>query len=167
MKSVARKLIPALAVAGVFVAGGSMIHPFGNIDSRVAKTPILSGSQIDPGTIGLIRRACQDCHSDNTEFPLYGRIAPLSWLMARDVRQARLHMDLSQWERYSDEERITLLSEIGGAVKSREMPVRRYALLHREARLSDDEREQIYRWTRTERKRLMSAQASGQPGSSP
>jgi cytochrome c len=154
-----RKLFPALAMAGVFVAGGSIIHPFGNIDSRSAKTPILSGSQIDPVTLGLIRRACQNCHSANTELPLYGRIAPMSWLMARDVQQARLHMNLSQWAEYSAEERIILLSEIGGAVKSRDMPVRRYALLHGEARLSDEERERIYGWTRTERKLLMSSQS--------
>ena len=151
-----RKLLPALVVAGVFVAGGSLVHPFGNIDSPAAKAPILSGSRIDPVTLGLIRRACRNCHSADTEVPLYGRIAPMSWLMARDVRQARLHMNLSRWEAYSVVRRITLLSEIGGSVKSHEMPLRRYTLLHGEARLSDQERERIYRWTRTERKRLTS-----------
>jgi hypothetical protein len=89
--------------------------------------------------------------------PFYGRIAPMSWLMARDVRQARLRMNLSQWQEYSTDDRITLLSEIGSAVKNHEMPVQRYVLLHKEARLSDQERGQIYQWTRAERKRLKSA----------
>jgi hypothetical protein len=78
----------------------------------------------------------------------------MSWVMARDVQQARLHMNLSQWREYSAEDRIKLLSEIGSAVKNHEMPVQRYVLLHSEARLSDQERDQVYQWTRTERKRL-------------
>ena len=154
-----RKLFPTFAAAAILTAGCSLIHPFGNISSGAAKTPILSGADIDPETLGLIQRACQNCHSVNTELPLYGRIAPMSWLMARDVQQARLHMNLSQWLEYSAEDRIMLLSEIGSAVKNRQMPVQRYLLLHSEARLSDQEREQIYQWTRTERKRLKSAQA--------
>ncbi len=52
---------------------------------------------------------------------------------------------------------LMLLSEIGSATKNHGMPVQRYVLLHSEARLSDQEREQIYRWTRAERKRLKSA----------
>lgn len=78
----------------------------------------------------------------------------MSWLMARDIQQARLHMNLSQWQQYSPEDRVMLLSEVGSAVKNHEMPVQRYVLLHSDARLSDQEREQIYQWTRAERKRL-------------
>ena len=159
-----RKLFPAFAAAGIIVVGCSMVHPFGDIGSRVTRTPVLSGSGIDPETLGLIQRACQNCHSFNTEFPFYGRIAPMSWLMARDVQQARLHMNLSLWQEYSLEDRIRLLSETGGAVRNRAMPVQRYVLLHSEARLSEQEREQIYRWTRAERKRLNSAQSPSRAG---
>ena len=157
MSGMIRRLVPTFAAAAILAAGCSLIHPFGNPGSRGTKTPILSGAEIDPETLGLIQRACQNCHSSNTDLPLYGRIAPMAWLMARDVQQARLHMNLSQWQQYSAEDRIMLLSEIGGAVKNREMPVQRYLLLHSEARLSDQEREQIYQWTRAERKRLKSA----------
>lgn len=149
-----RKIVPTFVAAAILAAGCSLIHPFGNPSSRSTKTPILNGAEIDPGTLGLIQRACQNCHSSNTELPFYGRIAPMSWLLARDVHQARLHMNLSQWQEYSAEDRSMLLSEVGSAVKNHEMPVRRYVLLHNEARLSDQEREQIYQWTRAERKRL-------------
>jgi cytochrome c len=155
-----RKLVPTFAAAAILAASCSLIHPFGDINSRAVKTPILSGAGIDPETLGLIQRACQNCHSLNTDLPFYGRIAPMSWLMAQDIRQARLHMNLSQWQEYSDEDRIVLLSEVGRAVKNRRMPLQRYVLLHNEARLSDPERERIYQWTRSERKRLKSVQTS-------
>ena len=63
-------------------------------------------------------------------------------------------MNLSRWRDYSPENRLGLLSEIGSAVKNHEMPVQRYLLLHPEARLTDAERQQIYRWTRSERSRI-------------
>ena len=151
-----RKLYPTFAAAAVLAAGCSLIHPFGNADSRGMKTPILSGSEIDPETLGLIQRACQNCHSLNTEIPFYGHVAPMSWMMERDVQEARLHMNLSRWQEYSPEDRIVLLSKMGSAVRNRQMPLPRYLLLHSEARLSAEEREQIYQWTRAERKRLKS-----------
>lgn len=154
-----RKLVSTFAVAAILAAGCSLIHPFGKINSRAIKAPMLSGAEIDPETLGLIQRACQNYHSLNTELPFYGRIAPMSWLMARDVQQARLHMNLSQWQEYPIEDRVMLLSEVGSAVKNHEMPVQRYVLLHSEARLSDQEREQIYQWTRVERRRLKSARS--------
>jgi Haem-binding domain len=154
MSDMTRKLVPMFAAAAILATGCSLIHPFGKVNSHAMKVPILSGAEIDPETRGLIERACQNCHSLNTELPFYGRIAPMSWLMARDVYQARRHMNLSQWQDYSAGDRIILLSEVGSAVKNHEMPVQRYVLLHSEARLSDQEREQIYQWTRAERKRL-------------
>jgi len=144
-------LIAAGAVA-VVTAGGSLIHPFGAA-SRTNQA-ILNEAQIDPETLGMIQRACQNCHSQNTEWPWYSHIAPVSWLLARDVQQARLHMNLSQWQYYSTDERLRLLSTIGSAVRNREMPPRRYLLVHPEGRLSDAERQQIYRWTRSERRRI-------------
>src|SRR5712692_6833667 len=65
-------------------------------------------------------------------------------------------MNLSRWQGYSAEDRNILLSEFGSAVKNHEMPFQRYVLLHSEARLSDQERDQIYQWTRAGRKRLKS-----------
>jgi hypothetical protein len=129
-------------------------------------TRILSGAEIDSQTLAIIGRACRDCHSLNTVLPFYGHFAPFSWLIARDVQQARLHMNLSQWQEYSAADRARLLSEIGGAVRKRQMPVQRYLLLHREARLSDQEREKVYQWTRAERSRLRSQQTQSELDSS-
>jgi heme-binding protein len=87
-------------------------------------------------------------------WPWYSHQAPISWLIARDVHDAHLHMNLSRWQEYSADDRLRLLGAIGSAVRNREMPPRRYTLMHPEARLTDQERRQIYQWTRTERNRL-------------
>ena len=149
-----KKVLFVAGVAAVAAMGGSLIHPFVTTSISGGGQPILHEAQIDPQTLAIIQRACQDCHSQRTEWPWYGHIAPVSWLLARDVQQARLHVNLSQWQDYSTDDRRRLLSEIGSAVRNHRMPLQRYALLHPEARLTDMERQQIYRWTRTERGRI-------------
>ena len=149
-----KKLLIATGVAAVVAIGGSMIHPFGTPGAAGSSQAILREAQIDPETLGILQRACQNCHSQQTVWPWYSRLAPVSWLLARDVQQARSHMNLSQWQDYSTDDRLRLLSSMGSAVRNREMPVQRYLLLHPEARLTDAERQQIYRWTRAERNRL-------------
>ncbi len=149
-----KKILIATGVAAVVAIGGSMIHPFGAPGVAGSSQAILREAQIDPETLAILQRACQNCHSQQTVWPWYSHLAPISWLLARDVQQARLHMNLSRWQDYSTDDQLRLLSAIGSAVRNREMPVQRYLLLHPEARLTDAERQQIYRWTRIERNRL-------------
>ena len=152
-----RVLIAAGAVA-IAALGGSLIHPFGPPSGHASNQTVLREAQIDPQTLAIVQRACQNCHSEQTQWPWYSHVAPVSWLIARDVKEARSHMNLSRWPDYSVDERMLLLSAIGSAVRNNAMPVQRYLLLHPEARLSDGERQQIYRWTRAERIRLKTLQ---------
>ena len=149
-----KKLLIVVGAAAVAAVGGSLIHPFGPAAAPAGNQAIFRDAQIDPEALAIVQRACQNCHSENTEWPWYSHVAPVSWLVARDVQQARSHMNLSQWQDYSTEDRLRLLSAIGSAARNRVMPPQRYLLLHPEARLSDLERQQLYRWTRTERSRL-------------
>ena len=148
------KILFATALAAIGALGGSLIHPFGALAARGNGRTVFGEARIDPQTLAIVQRACLNCHSENTAWPWYSHIAPMSWMIARDVQQARSHVNLSQWQDYSVDERLRLLSEIGSAVRNREMPLQRYLWLHPEARLTDWERQQLYRWTRTERIRL-------------
>ena len=154
-----KKILVALGSAAIAAVGGSLLHPFATTD-RGAGEAILVDAQVEPETLAIVKRACQNCHSQQTEWPWYSHVAPVSWMLARDVQQARVHMNLSEWPDYSTDDRLRLLGAIGSAVRNRAMPVQRYLLLHPEARLTDGEREQIYRWTQSERRRLRNAQAN-------
>ena len=122
--------------------------------SRKANSVILAGTQTDPAVLATITASCQNCHSANTLWPWYSRVAPLSWLIERDVHAARAHMDLSRWSTYGTSEKMRLLAGMGSAVRNGVMPPKRYLLLHPEAKLSPDQIGGIYRWTRTVRKQL-------------
>jgi hypothetical protein len=133
-----------------------LVHPFGAVSRQHDVRPILSEANIDESTKTLLERSCQNCHSERTAWPWYSYAPPVSWLIEKDVRTARAHLNFSRWNQYSESERKTLLAAIGAAVRNRQMPPRRFTLLHPEAVLSVREEEQIYRWAHAERRRLAS-----------
>lgn len=130
-----------------------------------AGRPQFPGAQMDEATLALFQRSCQNCHSENTRWPWYSRIPPASWMIAKDVHDARRRMNFSQWDRYTQEVQNDLLARIGVAVRSGRMPPPRYVFLHRDAILTAQERQQIYEWTRAERRRLRGAGSKSAPSS--
>ena len=75
-------------------------------------------------------------------------------MIANDVREARSHVNFSNWDSYSAEARENLLTKIGVVARTGRMPLPRYTLLHHEAILTPEDRQQIYEWCRAEKKRL-------------
>lgn len=135
-----------LGVACVVIAGLSFIHPFGIVKGARPKAPLLAGAAIDSESLGIIERSCRDCHSDETHWPWYSYIAPVSWMVEKDVSQARGRFDLSRWQDYSAERRAIILRQMSVLVPKRDMPLPRYLLLHRDARLSESDRQHFAQW---------------------
>ena len=99
----------------------------------------------------IFGRACQNCHSERTEWPWYSAVAPIHWLMAADVYGARQHMNLSTWGRYTEEERTASLIGICEMVASNKMPLWYYKAAHSSsARLSDDDKKAVCDWAKAE-----------------
>lgn len=86
-----------------------------------------------PQTRELTVRACFDCHSNETVWPWYSNIAPVSWLMQRDVDEGREHLNYSEWNRPQEG------GEVAESVREGSMPPRFYLLTHPDARLTDAE----------------------------
>ena len=147
----------AFAAGALFAASIalSFVHPWGNLRSSVkADAPLLDGSAVPDKVRHVLETKCADCHSTNTEWPLYSRVAPGSWLVEHDVHEGRNHLNMSQWQRYSLEIQIDLLTSIASEVRSGQMPVKQYLILHPKARLSPEEQQLIYDWAKAERKHI-------------
>jgi len=141
----------------------STIHPWGDLRKSGDSTASLDGSTVPPNVRDVLEKKCIDCHSENTHWPAYSRVAPASWLIERDVHDGRSHLNLSQWQHYSAEDQVTLLNRIAAEVRSGQMPVKRYLVLHPQARLSPAERQLIYDWAKAERNQIRK-QLAAQPG---
>jgi hypothetical protein len=98
----------------------------------------------------VLRQSCYDCHSHEVRWPWYSRVAPASWLVAHDVEEAREHLNFSAWGAYDANKRAKLIEEAWEEVEEGEMPLRTYLLVHRDARLSDQDRAILQRWAAAE-----------------
>lgn len=135
-----RKLL--LLIALIAAAGFLLIQvvPYGRDHFNPA---VLAEPNWDsPQTRELAQRACFDCHSNETTWPWYASIAPVSWLVQRDVDRGRIHLNFSDWNQSHAEHGHEghEPGEIGEIVSNGEMPPTTYLLQHPEARLTDAER---------------------------
>lgn len=103
-----------------------------------------------------LRAACYDCHSHETRWPLYSRIAPVSWLIASDVNEGRKHLDFSDWPAEADRA-AKKLDRINEVLDYREMPPKKYTLIHSDARLTETQRKEILDWTDAAANKLRAA----------
>jgi len=101
--------------------------------------PVLQEPSWDsPQTHVLVQRACFDCHSNETVWPWYSNIAPVSWLIQRDVDEGREKLNFSEWSHGESES-----DEIYEVVKEGQMPPSTYLITHPEARLTSTDKEAL------------------------
>jgi hypothetical protein len=90
----------------------------------------------------ILKRACADCHSNETAWPWYSRISPVSHMVANDVIRGRRQLNFSTATSLSDDQ----LGEIHDAIKFGEMPPKAYTFMHPEAKLSPAEADLLKQW---------------------
>ncbi|MGZ8444838.1 MAG: heme-binding domain-containing protein [Candidatus Binatia bacterium] len=96
----------------------------------------------------LLRRSCNACHSNETVWPWYARVAPASFLITRDVKDGRKKLNLSTWDGYDETRKSRKKREIAREVGKGDMPPWFYVSLHPEAKLSAAERALIIKWAK-------------------
>lgn len=124
--------IVAIVIAVIVIQfvpyGGSRLNP-----------PVFAEPEWDsPRTRELFFRACGDCHSNETVWPWYTNIAPVSWLVIKDVQEGRASFNVSEWGRQENE-----AEEAAEAVQEGKMPLSNYLLMHPGARLSPPEKREF------------------------
>lgn len=140
----------------VFEFAAALVQPFGKVRLSGTDAPLMNTANIDQSVRDILERSCQNCHSDRTSWPWYSHVAPMSWMIEKDVHDGRSHWNMSKWDQYSSEERQEIFSQMAPMVRNRQMPLPKYLFLHPEAKLSDADVDLLYRWSRSERKRMKS-----------
>jgi hypothetical protein len=94
----------------------------------------------------MLRTSCYDCHSNETIYPWYSYVSPIKFLVSKDTRDGRKHLNFSDWETYEKGDKLEALDEIGEEVTEGEMPMKIYPITHPDAKLSDADRKAIATW---------------------
>jgi hypothetical protein len=130
-----KKVLKFGGLGALVVGVGLQFVPVKDIGSN---PPARFALDAPPDVQAIMRRACFDCHSNETRWPIYSRIAPGSWLMARDVHNGRNHLNFSEWADVDEDERQTDLENCWEQVAAGEMPKWFYIYpFHLDAKLSD------------------------------
>ena len=101
----------------------------------------------------VLARACRDCHSNDTRWPWYSHVAPVSWFVIDHVNHGRRHFNYSDWTRYDADERERLLKNVCSLARKGEMPLASYRWMHYDARLSDEDVRALCEWAEAPRAR--------------
>lgn len=98
--------------------------------------PVTQEIDVPENVLSIFKKSCYDCHSNETEYPWYAYVAPVSFLVAKDVNNGRRNINFSEWDKYSDKERTKIFEEIIEEIEDGEMPPGKYLLFHPDAEVS-------------------------------
>lgn len=110
--------------------------------------PVTAEIQSPAEVQAILKRACYDCHSNETIWPWYSYIAPISWRVAGHVDHGRGDLNFSTWGDLPTDEHEKLRQEIGEEVEKGGMPLPDYLRMHSEARLSQQDVATLTAWAR-------------------
>ncbi|UCE02035.1 MAG: heme-binding domain-containing protein [Candidatus Latescibacterota bacterium] len=142
----ARRWPRVLLLAFLLVAALLQLVPVERGNPAV-QTDVAAPSDVDV----VLRRACYDCHSNETRWPWYGYVAPVSWLLARHVKKGRADLNFSEWPALDFELQSLALRDIEEQIVQEKMPLGSYTRLHRDATLTRSGRDLLLEWARSQR----------------
>jgi hypothetical protein len=111
--------------------------------------PVVQGVVAAPPEVQeVLERACFDCHSNNTKWPWYSYVAPVSWIVSHHVVEGREEMNLTEWNEILPDKQAHKVDECWELVEEGKMPLPSYVRMHSEAELSDSDKAAIRDWAR-------------------
>jgi len=147
-----RRWIVRIGIVLLALLVASQFIPVDRSNPGIDPSKTLYATEKVPAPVqAVFTRSCQNCHSSQTEWPWYSYVAPVSWVIASDVHEARRKMNFSAWGAYPPNKREEKLEEICEQLTNGDMPDFKYTLLHRSARITADQRAVVCQWTEDSR----------------
>lgn len=133
-----------------------VFQPEKNTSKSASQDEIMFQVTIPASVKKKLVNACYDCHSDNTRYPFYSRVAPVSWMIGNHIREGKEKLNFSAWASYDKRRQLKLLTEICDVVTLGEMPLKGYVFMHSLALFNEKETEDLCSWTEAAAEEVMS-----------
>jgi hypothetical protein len=130
----------------VILIGIQFIRPKKNISTIVSANDILTHYTVPADVLTILKRSCYDCHSNNTVYPWYNNIQPVAWWLADHVKVGKEELNFSEFDAYPPKRQLHKLHALSEQVKDGRMPMDSYLWIHKEARLSATQKDQVLQW---------------------
>ena len=138
----------SIAAAAVVLLAAQVIRPARTNPVFDPSRTLAAAHPMPVAVAEAFDRACRDCHSNETRWPWYSHVAPVSWFVIDHVNHGRSHFNASDWSRYEPDEAARLLKQSCELVRESAMPLRSYAFIHRRAALSAADVSALCAWSR-------------------
>ena len=136
-----------LAIVLFFFIAIQLYQPALNVNKgQVDKTDFAKVYTVPANVQNIIQNACYDCHSNNTKNMWYSNIQPMAWMMKRHIDNGKEKLNFSEFGSISSRRQISKLKGIANQIKDDEMPLASYKLMHRNAKLSKEQKSLIMGW---------------------
>ena len=143
MKKKLKKIFAVLFVLFIII---QFIRP-GKNKSPEPSTHDISTKYIVPTDIkNILKVSCYDCHSNNTIYPWYAEVQPVGWWLSNHIKEGKKELNFSEFAVYTIRRQYFKLNEINDQVKKDEMPLKSYLLIHRYAKLNDQQKSAMANW---------------------
>lgn len=146
-----KKILLGLLIAFIVI---QFIQPARNKNGQVIATDISKMVSLPQDVQTTLKTACYDCHSNNTNYPWYTNIQPVGWMMARHIKEGKEELNFSEFGSYSERRQLSKLKAIGNSIQDGAMPLASYTFIHKNARLTKEEKAQIIDWAKITRDSL-------------
>jgi hypothetical protein len=134
-------MLPVVILLGIQFIRPSFQNPASDL-TRDFKTITNPPAEV----VQILDAACYDCHSNQTRYPWYSQIAPVSWWLANHINEGREHLNFSTYGNYSAGDQAEVLEESAEMIIKGKMPLKSYTWTHADARLSDAQRKLLVDW---------------------
>ena len=105
--------------------------------------------QVPKNVATILQTSCYDCHSNNTNYPIYSYIQPARFFMESHIKEGKENLNFNEWGNYSSRKQNNKLDRIVKQIKSNEMPLFSYTIIHKKAILNKAQKEEIINWINT------------------
>jgi hypothetical protein len=123
------------------------IRPAKNQSEGVSANDISTKYPVPDSIQAILKVACYDCHSNNTRYPWYNQIQPVTWWLNSHVMDGKRGLNFSEFTTYRIKKQFHRLDDINEQVKKNEMPLSSFTLIHTDARLTERQKLALYAWT--------------------
>jgi hypothetical protein len=137
------KILLAILIVLIVI---QFIQPARNKSRQVLPTDMATMYKMPDTVQAVLKTTCYDCHSNNTNYPWYTYVQPVGWLLANHIRNGKEELNFSEFGSYTARRQRSKLKAIANQVKDGDMPLYSYTMMHKDARLTREQKKLIIDW---------------------
>ena len=152
-----KKMLTGLLIVLVLI---QFIRPAKNVSAVMSPNDIEKHYAVPENVKATLSKACRDCHSNNTNYPWYNNIQPVAWWLNGHIQDGKRHFNLSEFAAYPPKRADHKLEEVIESQTDHWMPLESYTNIHKEARLTQAESQEVIDWANELRKEIQTKHAA-------